>query len=130
MRAVDTNVVVRFLTGDDAAQFKHARRVMEGGAVFIPKTVLLETEWVLRRAYSIAPEQILDALESLARATEVVIEDEAAIEQALQWYRGGMDLADALHIASRGVATQFLTFDRRLTSAARRAGIKGVTQPG
>ena len=103
---------------------------MEGGAVFIPKTVLLETEWVLRRAYSIAPEQILDALESLARATEVVIEDEAAIEQALQWYRGGMDLADALHIASRGVATQFLTFDRRLTSAARRAGIKGVTQPG
>ena len=130
MHAVDTNVVVRFLTGDDAAQFKHARRVMESGTVFIPKTVLLETEWVLRRAYSIAPEQILGVLESLARAAEVVMEDETAIEQALAWYRGGMDFADALHIASRGAATQFLTFDKRLTSAARRAGVKGVSRPG
>jgi predicted nucleic-acid-binding protein len=116
--------------GDDAAQFRQARRVMESGTVFIPKTVLLETEWVLRRAYSIAPKDVLGALESLARAAEVVIEDETAIEQALLWYRDGMDFADALHIASRGAATQFLTFDKRLTSAARRAGIKGVTQPG
>jgi predicted nucleic-acid-binding protein len=129
VRAVDTNVVVRFLTGDDAEQFKHARRAMESGTVFIPKTVLLETEWVLRRAYSIAPRQILDAMESLLRAAEIVIEDESAIEQALLWYRDGMDLADALHIASRGAATQFLTFDKRLTSAARKAGIKGVIQP-
>lgn len=129
MRAVDTNVVVRFLTGDDAAQFKRARRVMESGAVFVPKTVLLETEWVLRRAYAIAPDEILRAFESLARATEVNIEDERSVEQALQWYREGLDFADALHVASRGAAAQFLTFDSRLTSAARRAGIKGVVQP-
>lgn len=102
---------------------------MESGTVFIPKTVLLETEWVLRRAYSITPEEILSALESLARATGVVIENESAIEQALLWYRDGMDFADALHIASRGVAAQFLTFDKRLIATARKASIKGVAQP-
>ena len=129
MRAVDTNVVVRFLTADDPAQFRRARKVMEAGAVFVPKTVLLETEWVLRRAYDLADADILRAFEALAGAAEVDLEDAGAVQRALSWFREGMDFADALHIASRGTAREFLTFDKRLTAAARKARIKGVVQP-
>ncbi len=61
MRAVDTNVLVRFFVADDPGQFRRARKVMEAGAVFIPKTVLLETEWVLRHAYGFTAADILRA---------------------------------------------------------------------
>ena len=129
MQAVDTNVLVRFFTADDPAQFARARRVMESGDVFVSKTVLLETEWVLRRAYDHAPEDILRTFEALSAAAEVRIEDAQAVRQALVWFREGMDFADALHIASRGSSTGFLTFDKRLAVAARKAGIGGVLQP-
>ena len=49
--ALDTNVVVRFLTNDDAIQARRARRLIEQNEVVIPLTVLLEAEWVLRAAY-------------------------------------------------------------------------------
>ena len=62
MRAVDTNVLVRFLTRDDQQQAARARKVMEQG-VFIPKTVLLETEWVLRYTYEFDRTAVAEALE-------------------------------------------------------------------
>ena len=102
---------------------------MESGQVFVSKTVLLETEWVLRRAYDRAPDNILRTFEALCAAAEVQIEDAQTVEQALAWFRGGMDFADALHIASRGSATEFLTFDKRLTVVARKAGVGSVLQP-
>ena len=52
MLAVDTNLIVRYLTGDHPAQSAKARAVIEGEDVFISTTVLLETEWVLRSVYS------------------------------------------------------------------------------
>ena len=48
--AIDTNIIVRLLTGDDASQCQQARHIFESHEVFIPDTVILETEWVLRFA--------------------------------------------------------------------------------
>ena len=48
MRAVDTNILARFYLRDDAAQGRIAASVLSGGDVFVPKTVILELEWVLR----------------------------------------------------------------------------------
>ncbi|MFX8316487.1 PIN domain-containing protein, partial [Acinetobacter baumannii] len=62
MRAIDTNVIVRFLTADDATQAAVARRAIEAGDIFIPTTVLLETEWVLRSGYGFSSEAIGTAL--------------------------------------------------------------------
>lgn len=129
MRAVDTNILVRFLTADDPAQFRRARKAMEAGAVFVSKTVLLETEWVLHRAYNLEATEILGAFEALASTEGIEFEDAAEVERALVWFRSGMDFADALHVASRGNAAEFMTFDKRLTAAARKAGIKGVVHP-
>src|SRR3972149_4147578 len=94
-RAGGTNVLVRFLTADEPAQFRRARKIMEAGAVFLSKTVLLETEWVLRRAYGLATADILRAFESLALAAEVEIENTDAVQRTLPWFRGGMGFADA-----------------------------------
>jgi predicted nucleic-acid-binding protein len=56
--AVDTNVIVRLLTRDDEAQFQKARKIFSSHDVFIPNTVLMETEWVLRFAYRFEPTEI------------------------------------------------------------------------
>ncbi|MGO9262991.1 MAG: PIN domain-containing protein [Bryobacteraceae bacterium] len=51
MNAVDTNVVVRFLTEDDPHQYAAARRIFATGPIWVSKTVLLETAWVLSSTY-------------------------------------------------------------------------------
>ena len=119
MIAVDTNVVVRLLTNDEPDQAARAARLFEREAVFLPKTVLLETEWVLRFSYEIPQPVVLAAIRKLLGLSQVAAEDATAIARALELYEGGMDFADALHLASTRDATAFATFDTRL---AKRAG--------
>ncbi len=119
MRAIDTNIVVRFLTADDAREFKAARAVIDGGNVFVPITVCLESEWVLRSAYGFAPDQIADGLRGLAGLPGVSVEEPAVLATALDWMRAGMDFADALHLEKSKGCTAFLTFDRKLAKAAK-----------
>jgi predicted nucleic-acid-binding protein len=118
MIALDTNVVVRLLTGDDPAQVAAARRALRSQALFLSKTVLLETEWVLRYSYELGREQIGDALRKLVRYSRLEVEDLAAVTEALSWHAQGMDLADALHLASSAHADRLATFDRKLAATA------------
>ena len=129
MRAVDTNLVVRYITRDDPKQSAVAGRLFGREAVWISKTVLLETEWVLRGAYGFEPAAVIAALESVLGLPNVTIEDAIAVAQALRWARNGMDLADALHVASPGPATSFVTFDGDLLKQARRLGLTAVSTP-
>lgn len=119
MIAIDTNVVVRLLTNDDPAQAARAADLLARERVLVPKTVLLETEWVLRYSYELAPSVVLAAFRKLLGLPQVAAEDATAIARALELYEGGMDFADALHLASARAATAFATFDTRL---AKRAG--------
>ena len=118
MTAADTNVLVHLLTGDDPAQAAQARRLFETETVFVPKTVMLETEWVLRRLYRQDKLAIANALEKLTALPSVRCEDEAAVLQALAWSRHGLDFADAMHLASSHTAGRFATFDRALIAGA------------
>ena len=120
MVAVDTNVLVRYLVRDDAKQAARAASLLQRTPIWIAKTVLLETEWVLRSLYGIAPGAREQALRALAGLRTVSLEDELAVAQALDWFRGGMDFADALHLASAGNAQQFATFDQKLIRQAKR----------
>jgi predicted nucleic-acid-binding protein len=117
--AIDTNVVVRLLTNDDPAQAARAADLLARERVLVPKTVLLETEWVLRYSYELPPSVVLAAFRKLLGLPQVAAEDATAIARALELYKGGMDFADALHLASARDATAFATFDARL---AKRAG--------
>jgi predicted nucleic-acid-binding protein len=118
--AVDTNVLVRLVTNDDPVQSPRAARLFVKEDVFVSLTVLLEVEWVLRGAYELPPPAIQNAFERLVSVPSVTVEAAAAVARALTWFAGGMDFADALHLASSATSvTGFHTFDKAL---ARRAG--------
>jgi predicted nucleic-acid-binding protein len=120
--AVDTNVLVRLLTEDDPVQAAKARALFAADAIFIPATILLETEWVLRGLYQRTPNAVIDALEALISLPNVRCQDEPALRQAIAWRRQRLDFADALHLAAGRDAAQFATFDRTLARRAARAG--------
>jgi predicted nucleic-acid-binding protein len=120
MPALDTNVLVGYVVEDDAAQLAVARRlisrcVRQGLALFVPVTVVLELEWVLRSNFAFPKDDVLLTLSSLLSAAELSFESEQALELALQLFRkGSADFADCLHIA---LATQageqpLWTFDK------------------
>jgi predicted nucleic-acid-binding protein len=118
MLAVDTNVVVRLLTDDEPLQTARAREIFERETVLLVKTVLLETEWVLRSLYAFEPSRIADAFATLIALPNLVSEDVSAVADAIEWMRKGMDFVDALHLASARQAGRFATFDRKLIKRA------------
>ena len=118
VRAIDTNVLIRFLTKDNPEQYARARALIEGGDIFVATTVLLEAEWVLRSGYEYARIDIISALRSFGGLEGVTLENPHATAQALEWVEGGMDFADALHLASSSRYGSFYTFDGRLIRAA------------
>jgi predicted nucleic-acid-binding protein len=127
MPALDTNVLVRYVVRDDSAQLAAARRLInrcvgDGQSLFVPVTVTLELEWVLRASFGYVKDDVVQVLSNLFSAAELSFQSERALEVALQLYREGTaDFADCLHIAlTTEVGEQPLwTFDK---SAAKVAG--------
>jgi predicted nucleic-acid-binding protein len=118
MKAVDTNVLLRFLTVDDDLQSSAAAECLATG-VFVPHSVLIETEWVLRSGYGWDAKRINSELTDLIAMQCIEVDQVDALQWALDRHREGADWADMLHlVASRG-HTAFSTFDRSL---AREAG--------
>jgi predicted nucleic-acid-binding protein len=117
--ALDTSVVVRVLVGDDPRQAEVAARVMQTERLWLCKTVILETEWVLRYRYRLKPAAIGLAFRKLLGFRRLEVENRAEVGRALSWYAQGMDFADALHLASSRAAVQFVTFDREMALASR-----------
>ena len=121
MIALDTSVVVRALTRDEPSAARRAAAIFRAGRVFLPKTVLIEVEWVLRKAYGFTAGEINDALSRLVGLGTAEVEDRGAVVVALAWHSAGMDLADAVHLASSASATAFATFDADLAKRAAKA---------
>src|SRR5580704_11339013 len=101
MTAVDTNLVVRLLTADDPKQAATAKSLFRTQPVWIAKTVLLETAWVLRSLYGYEDSAIREAFIKLLGLKNVQVEDEPSVAAALALTAQGIDLADALHLSSR-----------------------------
>lgn len=121
MLAVDTNVVVRLIVIDDELQARRARSLFDQNLIFISKTVLLETEWVLRSTYSLRPSDVHAHLSVMVGLSQVRLEAPEQVAVALDWFEQGMDFADALHLAAADDCEAFATFDRKLAVAARKA---------
>ena len=119
MRAVDTNILARFYLHDDAAQGRIAASVLSAGDIFVPKTVILELEWVLRYVAEQPENKVIECLAHLIALPGITVEDRDEIEAALGHYRNGVDFADALHLAASKACSEMLTFDDR--GYARRA---------
>ena len=96
MVAVDTNVLIRLVVADHAAQAARAAAVFRSGPVFIAKSVLLEAEWVLRYSYQLGAEAILRSLRAVLGLENLSVEDPKAISAALH-SKGILNIAPLLY---------------------------------
>lgn len=119
MIEVDTNILVRYLTKDDAQQAAEATVFLTTNQCVILLTVLLETVWVLssKNGHHWERNQIIERLRQVLGLPTVTIHNPRAVVQALGWYESGMDFADALHLANS--SGQFATFDQHLSKKAK-----------
>ncbi|MEO6294164.1 MAG: type II toxin-antitoxin system VapC family toxin [Burkholderiaceae bacterium] len=132
MAALDTNVLVRYLVQDDDVQHASAKKLIHaalraGETLYIPITVMLELEWVLRANFGFDKAQIAMTLAGLLAAAELSIESELAVEIALALYKkNSADFADCVHIALSHMAGEspLWTFDR---AASKIDGAKLLT---
>ena len=129
MLAIDTNLIVRYLVGDDAGQAARARRLIDNNDVFVCTTVLLETEWVLRSVYGFSAVQCAKALSDFAGLPRANLEDATAAAKALGWMRQGVDFADGLHLAKAEGCEAFISFDQDFAKAANALGGIKVRAP-
>jgi len=127
MIAVDTNVLVRLLAGDDREQAAAARGLFAAQQIWIAKTVLLETGWVLRSLYGFEESAVHDAFTKLLGLKNVHTEDEPSVAAALALTVHGIELADAMHLSSRPPGAVFVSFDQSFVRRARRVGAADVS---
>ena len=126
MRAIDTNVLVRALVNDNAAQSARAIALLTGHDIYIPVTVLLELQWVLRSRYAFAPKVVAQAIEKIAALGNVVVGERTAVLAAAARAAQGWDFADALHHALSHGCEDFLTLDADQVKRAARATAGGA----
>lgn len=127
MIAVDTNVLVRLLTGDHPKQEAAVRSLFASESIWIAKTVLLETCWVLRSLYGFDEGAIRVAFTKLLGLKNVRAEDESSVAAALALTAQGIEFADALHLSTTPPNADFVSFDKSFVQRARRAGVAGIS---
>lgn len=122
MIALDTNVLVRLLVGDDPEQSRRAaalvrKAVARGETLFVSDVVLCEVAWVLASVFGLAREVVASSLRELLEVDDLAFRDHAAVERAVSAFEaGGGDLADFVireHARAAG-CDAVATFDRAL----------------
>jgi predicted nucleic-acid-binding protein len=129
MGGLDTNLLARLLVGDDAAQLHRVLALIraaqeQGRLLFVPITVMLELEWVLRSRYGYDRPSISSAMAHLLETREFKFQSEDALERALHAFNEGKaDFADGLHAGLCAAASHapLFTFDAK---AARLADVQ------
>lgn len=130
MIGLDTNVLVRFLVGDDDDQFASAQRLVanltpaEPGYLSI--VTIVETFWVLTRGYKLPAAEVARTLKDVVERDDVATQDKALVTRALERADDGVDFTDALIMlaCTSAGAHSVVTFDRR---AAKELGMTLLT---
>jgi predicted nucleic-acid-binding protein len=120
MLAIDTNIVIRFLTRDHEALARRALKIVSNNEVFVPLTVVLEAEWVLRDVYEMPRDEVSRELRRFCGLERVTVGAADVVERALAYAEGGLDVADALHLAQATECEAFVTLDKPLARRAKR----------
>jgi predicted nucleic-acid-binding protein len=120
MIAFDTNLLVRYLTGDDEIQCKKVDSLIEKHAgersIFISDIVLVEIEWVLTSVYSFSRSNIADAFNTIFSVGQFRFRDKELLKRALQKYRNGLrDFSDCvIGEDGKSLGAKTYTFDKEL----------------
>jgi predicted nucleic-acid-binding protein len=120
MIGLDTNVLIRYLTQDDPVQSAKAREILERRLTpkdpgFVSVVAMVETVWVLDRAYGLRAQEIATAVERLLQVEVLAIENEQEVFTAMVALKGRGSFADALiaELGARAGCTRTLTFDQK-----------------
>ena len=122
MKALDTNILARYLRDDDPEQSRKAGRLIQRAvkqreALYVNHVVLCELVWILTSVYDHHKEEIVETVEAILFSEHFQLEDKASVQSALEDYRKSKaDFADCL-IGRRNRAVgceATLSFDRRL----------------
>lgn len=131
MIGLDTNVLVRYITQDDAAQAKKATKLIESLTPaepgYVPLVVVVELFWVLSRAYELSRGQIVEAFNALIRSKQLVVEQKDQVVRALRVYgTSSADFPDCLieRTAHAAGCARVTTFD---IGASKQAGMVLIT---
>ena len=121
MRAVDTNVLVRLLTQDDAGQLAAAREWVREG-VWVSTLALAEAVWVLTVVYDRSPSEIASAVKTLLNHRDLTLQDSDVVAAALARFRErptvGFSDCLLLELARKAGHLPLGTFDRNLSKLA------------
>jgi predicted nucleic-acid-binding protein len=117
MRAVDTNVLIRLFTRDDAHQAIVADRFIENGA-WVPQLAIVEAVWVLGYSYGSGTGDLIRFIEMLLSHTDLIVQDADVVRSALELFRARpvLGFADCMmiEIARKAGHLPLGTFDRAL----------------
>ncbi len=122
MRGIDTNVLVRYLTGDDVRQAKRVERFVnrcarDGEEIYLAQVVLCEAVWVLTTCYHRTRQEIAEVLEMLLETEQMQVAGRDQVRRALaDYWQGPGDFADYLIGTGNQEAgcNTTVTFDRKL----------------
>lgn len=127
MIGLDTNVLVRYIMQDEAAQAAKATKLVESLSAaepgFITLVSVVELVWVLSSSYNLSRDQVAQALEVVLRSKQLIVDQAEHVVRALRTFSAGnADYADCLieRIAASAGCAQTMTFD---TAAAKTAGM-------
>jgi predicted nucleic-acid-binding protein len=121
MKGIDTNILIRFLTGDDELQAKKVYNIFkkaesEKNELFVPLLVILELIWVLESVYEIHRTEILESISELTLMPILKFEHQSALQQFTHAAKGNIyDLSDLLiaHSANTQGCESIITFDKK-----------------
>ena len=121
MKGIDTNILVRFLVGDDEVQAKKVYKIFKKAELvknelFVPLLVILELIWVLESVYEIPRKEILDSIGELLLMPILQFEHQSVLHQFIQNAQGNRyDLSDLLiaHSAKEQGCDSVITFDQK-----------------
>ena len=121
MIGLDTNILIRYLTQDDPAQSAKATEILERRLTpknpgFVSVVAMVETVWVLDRAYGLTPQEIATTIERLLQVEVLAIQNEQEVFTAMVALKQGRgSFADALiaELGAQAGCTRTLTFDQK-----------------
>lgn len=127
MAALDANVVIRLLIGDDASQALVAEQLVSAEPCTVSMSVLMECEWVLRACYDLQAATIEASFRDFLNLQNISAVEAVLAQRVLDAYASGLDFADALHAAQCSDGQRLVTFDKNFVKNASKSGLHGVT---
>jgi len=122
MISLDSSILLRYITKDNARLSPVALAIITDNACFVSKAALMEIVFTLESVYRKSRDEIVTALRTIFGLTTVTVESQSVTAHAITWYAAGMDFGDAMILASSTGSDKVASFDRDFQRLAARIG--------